>query len=180
MMRKNYVFIAQSLDGFIADKNGGIDWLNMVPNPENDDCGYNDFIKQVDAIIMGRSTFEKVLSFGIDWPYNIPVFVMSNTLKETPQDYLGKVEIISGTLSEILKLVNDKGYNKLYIDGGQVIQSFLKEDLIDEMIITTIPILLGDGIPLFTNFLEAKEFRHIKTKVFLKQLVQSSYKRVRD
>ena len=79
MQKSNIVFIAQSLDGFISDKNGGLDWLQTIPNPDNIDMGYNVFIERVDAILMGRKTFEKVLSFDIGWPYKIPVYVMSNT-----------------------------------------------------------------------------------------------------
>jgi len=180
MNKQNFVFIAKSLDGYIADKNGGIDWLNTVPNPENSDLGYENFIKNIDAIIMGRSTFEIVLSFSIDWPYTVPVFVVSNTLKNVPKDYIGKVEIVSGTPTEILKVVHGQGYKHLYIDGGQIVQNFLKEDLIDEISITTIPILLSGGIPLFSELAEEMRFEHVKTKVYLNELVQSDYRRKRS
>ncbi|MBE9468951.1 MAG: dihydrofolate reductase family protein [Bacteroidetes bacterium] len=179
MKNKNYVFIARSIDGYIADKNGDIDWLYTVANTENSDCGYEKFINKIDAIIMGRSSFEKVLSFGIDWPYNIPVLVLSNTLKKIPKGYIGKVEIISGTPKEILKTAHTKGYKHLYIDGGKTVQGFLNQDLIDEICITTIPILLGEGIPLFKELPEKIRFEHIKTEVYLNELVQSNYRRKR-
>ena len=77
---KNSVFIATSLDGYIADKNGKIDCLNSIPNPDNNDMGYVEFNKGIDALVMGRTTFETVLGFDVDWPYSKPVFVLSNKL----------------------------------------------------------------------------------------------------
>jgi len=179
MKSNNCVFIAKSLDGYIADKSGNIDWLYTVPGSESSDLGYADFIKKIDAIIMGRSTFDKVLSFGIDWPYCIPVFVVSNTMKQVPDGYTGKIEIVTGTPVEILEIVHKKGYQCLYIDGGKIVQSFLLNDLIDEMSITTIPVLLGGGIPLFTELSKQMKFEHLKTEVYLEELVQSNYKRRR-
>ena len=179
MHKKNHVFLARSLDGFIADKDGGIAWLEMVPNPENLDMGYVNFMEKMDAIIMGRTTFEKVLSFGIDWPYTLPVFVVSHHLKEVPKGLKNQVEIISGSPQELLNIVHKKGYHSLYIDGGKTVQAFLQEDLIDEMTLTSIPILLGGGIPLFTDLSEEVKLEHISTEVFLNQLVQSNYRRIR-
>ena len=89
MKSKNRVFIATSLDGFIADQNGAIDWLHSIPNPEQIDMGYTDFIGGVDAIVMGRNTFEVVCGFDIDWPYEVPVFVLSRTLNTRPRLYAG-------------------------------------------------------------------------------------------
>lgn len=179
MKGTNKVFIARSLDGYIADKKGGLDWLNMVPNPDHLDLGYEKFIQSVDAIVMGRSTFAMVSGFDIDWPYPIPVFVLSNSLKSIPEDLENKVSLISGSLSEILEHIHSRGYTRLYIDGGLTVQNFLKEDLIDEMIITTIPILLGAGIPLFGELPEKMEFEHVKSELFLDSLVQDSYRRLR-
>lgn len=177
METKNTVFIATSLDGYIADKNGGIDWLHAIPNPENEDMGFVDLFNRLDAIVMGRTTFEKVLSFGIDWPYACPVFVLSNSLKKIPVGYEDKIEIIHGSTRAVLEYVNGKGYNRLYIDGGSTVQGFLKEDLIDELIITKIPVLLGGGFPLFSEMDTTLEFEHVTTEVFLNQIVQSHYKR---
>jgi dihydrofolate reductase len=179
MKGTNYVFIATSLDGKIADKNNGIDWLNTVPNPDNIDTGFKRFMSKIDALVMGRSTFEVVMGFGIEWPYSVPVFVLSNSLKEVPETCKGKVELVSGDIKTIVEELNNKGFKHLYIDGGQTIQSFLKEDLIDEFIITTIPILLGGGVPLFDELPDERKFQHLKTEVFLEQLVQSHYQRVR-
>ena len=173
----NTVFIATSLDGYIADKDSGLDWLQSIPNPENLDMGYVDLIGRVDALVMGRKTFENVCSFDGDWPYSKPVFVLSNSMKSIPEGYEGKVEPIKGSLSEVIEVIHQQGYKHLYIDGGVTVQGFLKEDLIDEMIITVIPILLGGGIPLFGELPEPIKFDHVKTKVFMDAVVQNHYRR---
>lgn len=179
MSEKNYVFIATSLDGYIADKNGSIDWLHSIPNPDNDDMGYLEFTKGIDALVMGRKTFETVLGFDIDWPYNKPVFVLSNKLKEIPETHIDKAYLVNGTLKEILDLIHDMGFNRLYIDGGTTIRNFLKADLIDEMVLTTIPVLLGGGSSLFGELPGELRFELIETKTFLNQITQSHYKRIR-
>lgn len=179
MNNSNSVFIATSIDGFIADKNGGIDWLHSVPNPENDDMGYSDFMSTIDAIVMGRTTFETVCGFDIDWPYEIPVFVLSNTLTELPKEYSGKVFLKNGSLKEILSDIHERGFYHLYIDGGKTIQNFLKEDLIDEMITTTIAVLLGGGIPLFSELPTQLNFEYISSNIYLGKVVQNHFKRVR-
>ena len=175
----NIVYIATSLDGYIADKNDGLDWLESVPNPDNLDLGWADFMDRIDAMVMGRNTFEKVCSFDCDWPYSKPVFVLSNSLVSLPEEYKGKAELIKGSLSEVLGNIHQKGHTQLYIDGGITIQNFLKEDLIDEMIITIIPILLGGGVPLFGELPEQMAFEHVKTEVMLNALVQNHYRRKR-
>ncbi len=177
MTNKNSVFIASSIDGYIADKNGGMDWLYSIPNPDNDDMGYVKFNNAIDALVMGRTTFETVLGFDVDWPYDKPVFVLSNKLKEIPEIHKGKAFLIKGTLTEILDHIHDKGFNRLYIDGGTTIRNFLKEDLIDEMILTTIPILLGGGSSLFSELPNQLNFELIGTKTFLNQVTQNHYKR---
>ncbi len=176
-MKKNIVFIAQSLDGFIAGKNGELDWLESVPNPENNDMGYQELLEEVDAIVMGRVTFETVLGFGGEWPYPKPVFVLSYSLHEIPENLSEKVRLLSGTPREILRKIHQKGYSSLYIDGGTTIQNFLKEDLIDELRITTIPILLGGGFSLFGDLDPPMKFELLNSKVFLDQIVQSRYGR---
>jgi dihydrofolate reductase len=180
MKGKNYVFIATSLDGMIAGKNNSLDWLNIIPNPNNEDAGYVKFMKAIDAIIMGRTTFETVLSFGIDWPYKVPVFVLSNNLNQIPQKLDGKVELVSGDLNQIVNKLNEKGFLNLYIDGGKTIQSLLKEDLIDELILTRLPILLGEGTLLFSGLDNELRFEHKSTEVYLGEMVQSHYIRRRN
>ena len=175
MKKKNSVYIATSLDGYIADKNNGIEWLDSVPISENDDMGYGEFTKNIDALVMGRTTFETVLSFDVDWPYEKPVFVLSNSLNEIPESPKDKAYLVKGNLTEILAQIHKKGYLRLYIDGGRTIQSFLKEDLIDEMIITNFPILLGGGSPLFSELPKELTFELVRSKVFSNQLVQRHY-----
>ena len=177
MNKRNNVFIATSLDGYIADKNGGIEWLHSIPNPDHNAMGYVEFIKEIDALVMGRITFETVLGFDIDWPYNKPVFVLSSTLKEIPESHNGKAFLVKGTLTDILKQIHQKGYERLYIDGGTTIRNFLKEDLIDEIVLTTIPILLGGGTSLFGELPNQLQFELIGTKTFLNQITQNHYQR---
>lgn len=179
MKAKNIVFIAKSLDNFIARKNGDLDWLEMIPNPEHLDMGYHALIKRIDALVMGKVTFLKVMSFGIPWPYEKHVFVLSNSLHDIPKNLESKVSILKGDEREVVNLIHQKGYYNLYIDGGKVIQNFLKQDLIDELIISTIPVLLGDGIPLFSQLTDSLEFKHESTQVYLGEVVQSSYIRKR-
>ena len=179
MDKKNSVFIATSLDGFIADKNDGIDWLHSIPNPDNEDMGYVEFTNGIDAIVMGRTTFETVVGFDIPWPYKKPVFVLSNKLKEIPESHKEKAFLVNGTLTEILEQIHGKGYGRLYVDGGTTIRNFLKEDLIDEMVLTTIPILLGGGSSLFGDLPNELKFELTETKTFLNQISQRHYKRKR-
>jgi dihydrofolate reductase len=175
----NYVYIATSLDGFIATSNGDLDWLNEIPNPENSDFGYAEFMSGIDAIVMGRKTFEKVLTFGT-WPYDKPVYVPSKHKISIPKDLEDKVEIITGTPRKLVGQLKELGHHNLYIDGGVTIQGFLEEDLIDEMIITRVPILLGDGIPLFGKLAQRLHFSLKKTESLNENLVKSYYVRNRE
>jgi dihydrofolate reductase len=179
MNKKNIVFIAKSLDGFIAGKNGELNWLHSIPNPKNIDMGFNDLMQEIDAIIMGRITFETVCKLGGEWPYHKHVFVLSHSLKEIPEKLNKKATLINGKPQTILDKIYEKKYFKLYIDGGRTIHAFLTEDLIDELRITTIPILLGGGFPLFGDLANPMEFEHIESKTFLNQIVQNHYRRKR-
>jgi len=174
---KNIVYIATSLDGFIAKENGDLGWLMEAPNPDNSDFGFNDFMESIDAIVMGKNTFEMVSSFG-EWPYIKPVFVLSNSLEKVPENFKEKMEVISGDPESIVKELNSRKFNNLYIDGGITVQNFLKYDLIDEFIITRIPIILGKGIPLFGELEKEQKFEHIETEIFNNTLVKSKYRRI--
>lgn len=173
----NSVYIATSLDGYIATPNGGIEWLSEFPNPSKSDYGYSEFIDKIDALVMGRKTFEMVSSYQ-PWPYTKKVFVLSNSLKEISAPLVDKAEIIDGDLKSIVKKLNEKGYKELYIDGGKTVQSFLKKNMIDELIISKIPIILGDGIPLFGRQDHSLKFEHCSTEVFEGGLVKSHYKKL--
>lgn len=174
---KNVVYIAASLDGYIADGSGKVDFLNNIPNPNDSDFGFSEFISGIDAVIMGRKTFDVVVSFGGEWVYPKPVYVLSNTLKSLPDYYKGKVEVISGDIVDIVYDLNKKGLVNLYVDGGSTIQSFLKKDMIDEMIISTIPVLLGDGISLFGRLDTPLIFKHYKTEVLLDVITKNYYRK---
>lgn len=174
----NTVYIATSIDGYIADKEGGLDWLHSIPNPDNHDFGWTDFIGKIDAIIMGRNTFDVVCGFEVEWPYTKPVFVLSSTMTSVADEYKGKAEVISGPLPLVIKTLNERGFFNFYVDGGKTIQSFLVADLIDYMIITQLPILLGGGISLFGTLAKPLTFEHMNTQVHLDAMVQSHYRRV--
>ena len=173
---RTVVYIATSLDGFIARPDGDIKWLINIPNPDNSDFGYEEFIAGIDAILMGRKTYETALNFD-PWPYNRPVFVLSNILENVPHELEGKAEIINGSLKDILQCLEKRKIKNLYVDGGRTIQSFLKEDLIDEMIVTTVPILLGSGIPLFGHLDEDLKFKCEKVEFISEYLVKHYYRR---
>ncbi len=171
---KNKIFIATSFDGYIADQDGSVDWLTQIPNPTNSDAGFSEFMKSIDALLMGRNTFEKVLSFEIEWPYSKKVFVWSSKLTAVPNHLVDKVEIVSGGIKEVLELINGQGFSNLYIDGGKTIQSFMNEGLIHEMIITLTPIILGRGIPLFENAPKTN-LLHLRTETFDNGFVQTHF-----
>jgi len=172
---KNHVFIATSLDGYIADKQEKLDWL-PTPAQSEGDLGFQKFMDSIDAIIMGKNTFNLVCSFDGAWPYSKPVFVLSNSLKTIPSKFQDKVSLLKGKPSNIVSELNHKGYKTLYIDGGVTITNFLKEDLIDEMIITIIPILLGEGIPLFGHLNTRLNFKCTNSSI-QSNIVQNHYRR---
>ncbi len=173
----NIVFVGTSLDGYIADREGGLDFLQTVPNPDGIDFGFSQFMEGVDAVIMGRKTYETVMGFGGAWPYSKPVFVLSSTLVSVPAGVKGKVEIVNGPLREVVTRLNEKGVARLYIDGGNLIQGFLAEDMIDELIVTQVPILLGGGVSLYGRLPNHLEFELVKTEVLLETMIQSHYRR---
>jgi len=172
---KVIAYMAQSLDGYIAGPNGELNWLEEIENPEGSDLGFAEFMAGVDALLMGRNTFEKVLSFGF-WPYDKPVYVASNSLKGIPADLEGKAFLISGTLAEMLAvLVDEKGVQNLYLDGGKLIQSALSQGLLNEMTVTTLPVILGQGISLFGAKGPKKKLQLDRSEVLLDQLVKTKY-----
>jgi dihydrofolate reductase len=174
---RSIVFIGTSLDGFIARKNGDIDWLVQYANKEAVQA-YEKFMSRIDAIVIGRGTFEKVLSFP-SWPYEKKVFVLSTSIKEVPAALKEKVTILSMKPAELLTYLSGKRFSSIYVDGGKVIQDFLKADLIDELIISKAPVLLGSGIPLFGHLDTDLQFKHSRTETGSNGLVRSYYERKR-
>lgn len=170
-----HVFIAASVDGYIARSNGDIEWLSRYA-AVGEDHGYDAFVASIEAIVMGRGTFDKVLSFG-EWPYRKPVIVMSRSLSsaDLADDLLGKVRIFQESPDGFMELLGREGVGRVYVDGGAVIQSFLRARLIADFILTRIPVLLGEGIALFGSLLEDVPLAHVETKTFPSGLVQSIY-----
>ena len=176
------VFIATSLDGFIARKNGDLDWLDKANQlvPEGTDLGFETFMNSVDTMIIGRKTYEKVLSFGL-WPYgDKPVIVLSRNKVEIPSHLTESVYGSSETPKDLCKRLSSEGVKRLYIDGGYTIQQFLAEDLIDDITITTIPVILGEGIPLFNGAKRDILLKHVKTISFDFGFVQTTYRVIKN
>ncbi len=175
-MTSGHVFIATSLDGFIARADGGIDWL-IERSGTAEDHGYAAFIEDKEMIVMGRGTYEKTLSFDT-WPYDLPVLVLSKQLAGTPipQALQGKVQFTSATPLEIVADLAAQDVKKIYVDGGQVVQSFLRDGLIDDMVITTVPVLIGTGKSLFGALQHDVGMELVSSRSFPSGLVQSTYR----
>lgn len=174
---KTSVFIATSLDGYISRKDGSIDWLNEANTqvPVGEDCGYGEFIKTVDAIVMGRNTFEQVLSFG-GWHYgDTRLIVLSSKPYAIPAHVPKSVSSTSDTPIALCNKLRSDGIQQVYVDGGLTIQSFLRHGLIDDITITLIPVILGEGKALFGSLLAEVYLRHIATRVYDFGFVQMKF-----
>ena len=166
------VFIGTSVDGFIARPNGDLDFL---PEGGGEPHGYNEFIASVDAIVIGRKTFETVLAFEA-WPYGDKrVVVLSSRPLDLSAVHGGVVEQMAGPPAEIVSQLAARGIKHLYIDGGITIQRFLREGAIQRLIITRVPVLIGEGIPLFDSLPRDIRLRHLATRHYPSGLVQSEY-----
>jgi dihydrofolate reductase len=166
------VFIGTSVDGFIARKNDDLDFL---PEGGGEPHGYNEFIASVDAIVIGRKTFEKVLSFAT-WPYgNKRVVVLSSHPLDLSKAVGGVVQQMAGPPAEIVSQLATSGAHNLYIDGGITIQGFLRAGAIQRLIITRVPVLIGEGVPLFGALPHDIRLRHVATRAYPSGLVQSEY-----
>ena len=171
------VFIATSLDGFIAREDGSLDWLDAANAtvPEGEDCGYVSFMNSVDVLVMGRISYEKVLSFGA-WPYeNKPVIVLSSQTLDIPTSLSDTVKHSSESPQELYERLSEQGISRIYVDGGITIQRFLAAGLINDLTITVIPTIIGKGIALFGGFEEDIALKHIATKTFEFGFVQLTY-----
>lgn len=170
-----HAFIAVSVDGFIARMDGGLDWLEPF-NALDEDHGYDAFISEMDGIIMGRSTFETVLSFA-HWPYTVPVIVLSQNLTagDIPDALADYVAVCDMPLPELLAALTEEGWSRVYVDGGQVLQSFLRDGLLNSICINRVPLLLGQGRPLFGTLGYDVRLNHVSTRSFPSGLVASSY-----
>jgi dihydrofolate reductase len=166
------VFVGTSLDGFIARPNGELDFL---PHGGGEDHGYNEFFASVDALVIGRGTFETVLGFE-SWPYGEkPVFVLSGRPLDLSRLRGGVVEQMAGAPAEIVERLAARGIGHIYVDGGVTVQRFLRAGLITRLVITRVPVLIGSGIPLFGGLDADVRLRHVETRSFPSGLVQSEY-----
>ena len=173
------VYIAVSLDGYIAREDEGLDWLPQPGDPgldPDEDYGYAAFFADIDTMVMGRNTFETVLGFGGDWPYeDKQVVVLRNRPLTIPPELTDKVSAMGGTPAEIAATLASQGVQHVYLDGGLTIQAFLRAGLVDEMIITTIPVLIGGGRPLFGLLESDIHLQHRATHAWPNGMVQSHY-----
>lgn len=175
-MISGHVFIATSLDGYIARPNGDIGWLLQRDVPA-EDHGYNDFIADKDAIVMGRGSYEKVLGFD-PWPYDRPVVVLSKQLAGTPvpEALRGKVRFSGAAPADAMAELESQGVRRVYVDGGQLLQSFIRAGLVEDMVLTTVPVLIGAGRPLFGTLPRDLDLALVASRSFPSGLVQSTYR----
>jgi dihydrofolate reductase len=175
---KATVFIATSVDGFIARLDGRIDWLTSGTSDaeKNEDYGYQELMNTVDTLVMGRNTYETVAGFD-QWPYGEKrVIVLTSRSIDIPSSISSTVESLSAPPAEIIPILQERGTKHPYIDGGKTIQSFLAEGLIQQLIITKIPVLIGTGIPLFGPVSKDIQLHHVLTKQYPNGFVQDHYK----
>jgi dihydrofolate reductase len=166
------VFVGTSLDGFIARRNGEYDFL---PAGGGEPHGYNEFIATVDALVIGRKTFEGVLALP-EWPYGDRLVVILSSSKLDLSGVRGRrVEQMSGSPAEIVSSLSGRGFKHVYVDGGITVQSFLRAGLVQRITITRVPVLIGDGIPLFGSLLHDVRLRHVATQTYRSGLVKSEY-----
>ncbi len=170
-----HAFVAASLDGFIARPDGSLDWLEPF-NAAEEDHGYDAFIARMDGIIMGRGTYETVLGFG-HWPYTLPVIVLSQslTVDDIPDSLADHVAITDMDMAELIAALADEGWRNAYVDGGQVIRSVLGAGLLAEITLTQVPLLLGQGRPLFGAAEADVPLTLLESRSFPSGLVSSRY-----
>src|SRR5579862_177653 len=169
---KTSVFVGVSLDGFIARRNGEYDFL---PADGGESNGYAEFMATVDALVIGRKTFETVLAFP-DWPYgDRQVVALSSRALDFSRVRGGRVEQMSGDPTGIFSRLSDRDFKHVYVDGGVTVQGFLRAGLIQRIVINRYPVLIGDGIPLFGSLLHDVRLHHVATQTFKNGLVKSEY-----
>jgi len=174
------VFIATSLDGYIARYNGKLDWMEINSEKSKaEDLGYDEFYGSIDCIVMGRNSFEKVVSFS-EWPYhNKRVIVLSRRWKKVPDQFADLAELYSGKVELLTVDLQNQGVKHVYVDGGITIQSFMQAELLSEITITIVPIILGKGLPLFGNTRDDIKLELINSRSFDSGFVQASYRFLR-
>lgn len=168
------VFVGTSLDGFMARENGQFDWL-IAAGDALGETGYDEFFAGVDAMVVGRATFDTVSAFP-EWPYaGKRVLVLSRTLLRKADAVSEPDTSVHATLADVLATLAEEGHHRVYVDGGRTIQSFLRAGLIHEITITRAPVLLGTGIPLFGALDGDVHLRHVSTRELGAGFTQSTY-----
>ncbi|KZL20781.1 hypothetical protein PsAD2_01270 [Pseudovibrio axinellae] len=175
-MTSGHVFIATSLDGFVARENHALDWLMKQPNT-GEDAGYDAFMGCMDGLVMGRGSYETVLGFE-NWPYAKPVVVLSKTMTQAdvPDALKGKVRVSASDPAEIMQELSAEGWSHAYVDGGKVVQSFIRAGLVEDIILTQIPILIGRGVRLFGDVTADIDLELVSSRSFKSGMVQSHYR----
>jgi dihydrofolate reductase len=169
------VFVGISVDGYMARPDGAVDFLSESPEPH----GEREFFASVDAVVIGRKTYEWVVAYG-QWPYGkMRVVVLSSQALDFSKFPEARVEQLSGEPAEIVAKLAASGAHHLYIDGGVTIQRFLRAGLIDTLIVTRVPVLIGQGIPLFGSLPHDIRLHHVRTQHYPSGLVQSEYEVLR-
>ena len=169
---KASVFAGTSVDGFIARPDGALDFL---PPDGGEPHGYVEFISTVDAIVIGRKTFETVLSFPA-WPYDKPVVVLTSRPEALTVPAGVDCDVMHATPQEVVDRLSERGIAHIYVDGGITVQRFLAAGLIQTMIVTRVPVLLGEGIPLFGSLPHDIRLEHVETRSYRSGLVRSEYR----
>ena len=170
------VFIGTSVDGFIARRNGALDFL---PEGGGEPHGYHEFFASVDALVIGRKTFETVLAFP-EWPYGDKrLIVLSSQTLDLSKVPAGRVEQMQGSPRDIFSQLERRGIRHIYVDGGVTVQGFLREGLIQRLIITRVPVLIGEGVPLFGALSKDIRLEHLQTQYYGSGLVKTEYRVLR-
>lgn len=170
------LFVAMSVDGFIAEENDGLDFLKVVERP-GEDYGYKDFVSGVDTVILGRKTYEIELGFGLPfWHHERKCYVVSRTLQGENEH----ATFYNGDLGDLIGRLKGEEGKGIYVDGGaELVGELLKRDLLDRLVLSVIPTLVGSGRPLFTRDRSLQDLRLLRSETYPSGLVQLWYERVR-
>lgn len=185
------IFIAPSVDGYIATEDGGVHWLETAGRPVSKaeesselmnhfNMSMSNFMQNIDCMIIGRKLMNVLSSFNLtpeQWPYgNTKIIALSNTVKEPPENLKDRVQMYSGTIPELIITLDKEGYKHAYVDGGMVITAFLNLQLINEMTLTLAPVLLGSGIPLFGKLDKHIKLEDAQATAFPNNFIEMKYK----
>ena len=174
-MPTGHVMMAITLDGFVARQDHSLDWL-MKQDTNEEDHGFTEFMDSIDVIVMGSGSYKTVRQFDA-WPYKKPVVVLSRNMtdEDIPDELSGQVEIMNLSPEKFMDEMEERGWRRVYIDGGAVVQSFMKLGLIQDLKLAIVPILIGKGIRLFGDLSTDIDLQLVKTKAFPSGLVEMRY-----